>query len=79
MLAMRPRLRAPLLVGVGAAFNFHAGLVSQAPAWMQRNGLEWVYRLSREPRRLWRRYARYNPLFVAGFLRQYARHVRTRR
>jgi N-acetylglucosaminyldiphosphoundecaprenol N-acetyl-beta-D-mannosaminyltransferase len=79
MLAMRPRLRAPLLVGVGAAFDFHAGLVSQAPAWMQRNGLEWVYRLSREPRRLWRRYARYNPLFVAGFLRQYARHVRERR
>jgi N-acetylglucosaminyldiphosphoundecaprenol N-acetyl-beta-D-mannosaminyltransferase len=79
MLEMRPRLRAPLLVGVGAAFDFHAGLVSQAPRWMQRNGLEWVYRLSREPRRLWRRYARYNPLFVAGFLRQYARHLRERR
>ena len=54
MLAMRPRLSAPLLVGVGAAFDFHAGLVSQAPAWMQRNGLEWLYRLSREPRRPWR-------------------------
>jgi N-acetylglucosaminyldiphosphoundecaprenol N-acetyl-beta-D-mannosaminyltransferase len=79
MLAMRPRLRAPLLVGVGAAFDFHAGLVPQAPAWMQRSGLEWVYRLSREPRRLWRRYARYNPLFVAGFARQYARHLRERR
>jgi N-acetylglucosaminyldiphosphoundecaprenol N-acetyl-beta-D-mannosaminyltransferase len=74
MLAMRPRLAAPLLVGVGAAFDFHAGLVSQAPAWMQRNGLEWVYRLSREPRRLWRRYARYNPLFLVGFLAQYRRH-----
>ena len=68
---MRPRLRAPLLVGVGAAFDFHAGLVPQAPSWMQRGGLEWTYRLAREPRRLWRRYARYNPLFVAGFLRQY--------
>jgi N-acetylglucosaminyldiphosphoundecaprenol N-acetyl-beta-D-mannosaminyltransferase len=79
MLAMRPRLRAPLLVGVGAAFDFHAGLVSQAPSWMQRSGLEWAYRLSREPRRLWRRYARYNPLFVAGFVRQYARHLRARR
>ena len=79
MLEMRPRLRASLLVGVGAAFDFHAGLVSQAPRWMQRNGLEWVYRLSREPRRLWRRYARYNPLFVAGFLRQYARHLHGRR
>jgi N-acetylglucosaminyldiphosphoundecaprenol N-acetyl-beta-D-mannosaminyltransferase len=76
MRAMRPRLAAPLLVGVGAAFDFHAGLVSQAPAWMQRSGLEWAYRLSREPRRLWRRYARYNPLFVVGFARQYLRHLR---
>jgi N-acetylglucosaminyldiphosphoundecaprenol N-acetyl-beta-D-mannosaminyltransferase len=74
MARMRPRLQAPLLVGVGAAFDFHAGLVPQAPKWMQRRGLEWVYRLSREPRRLWRRYARYNPLFVMGFARQYARH-----
>jgi N-acetylglucosaminyldiphosphoundecaprenol N-acetyl-beta-D-mannosaminyltransferase len=78
MHAMRPRLDPPLLVGVGAAFDFHAGLVSQAPPWMQRSGLEWVYRLSREPRRLWRRYARYNPLFVAGFARQYARYRRDR-
>ncbi len=76
MAQMRPRLRAPLLVGVGAAFDFHAGLVSQAPAWMQRNGLEWTYRLSREPRRLWRRYARYNPRFVMGFARQYMRERR---
>jgi len=76
MLRMRPRLTAPLLVGVGAAFDFHAGLVSQAPAWMQRSGLEWLYRLSREPRRLWRRYARYNPLFLAAFLRQYAHRRR---
>jgi N-acetylglucosaminyldiphosphoundecaprenol N-acetyl-beta-D-mannosaminyltransferase len=75
---MRPRLRVPLLVGVGAAFDFHAGLVAQAPPWMGRNGLEWVYRLAREPRRLWRRYARYNPRFVAGFARQYARE-RSRR
>jgi N-acetylglucosaminyldiphosphoundecaprenol N-acetyl-beta-D-mannosaminyltransferase len=73
MARMRPRLFAPLLVGVGAAFDFHAGLVPQAPSWMQRNGLEWTYRLYREPRRLWRRYARYNPLFVAGFARQYLR------
>jgi N-acetylglucosaminyldiphosphoundecaprenol N-acetyl-beta-D-mannosaminyltransferase len=75
---MRPRLSPPLLVGVGAAFDFHSGLVSQAPAWMQRNGLEWTYRLSREPRRLWRRYARYNPLFVMGFARQYLQHLRER-
>jgi N-acetylglucosaminyldiphosphoundecaprenol N-acetyl-beta-D-mannosaminyltransferase len=76
---VRPRLSAPLLVGVGAAFDFHAGLVSQAPPWMQRNGLEWVYRLSREPRRLWPRYVRYNPRFVVGFARQYARDRRDRR
>ncbi|HEY7953370.1 MAG TPA: WecB/TagA/CpsF family glycosyltransferase, partial [Solirubrobacteraceae bacterium] len=47
---MRPRLLAPLLVGVGAAFDFHAGLLAQAPPWMQRSGLEWSYRLAREPR-----------------------------
>jgi N-acetylglucosaminyldiphosphoundecaprenol N-acetyl-beta-D-mannosaminyltransferase len=76
MFRMRPRLSAPLLVGVGAAFDFHAGLVSQAPPWMQRAGLEWSYRLSREPRRLWRRYAYQNPRFIAGFTHQYIRHRR---
>ena len=70
MAEMRERLDAPVLVGVGAAFDFHAGLVRQAPRWMMRSGLEWAYRLSREPRRLWRRYARYNPRFVAAFARQ---------
>jgi N-acetylglucosaminyldiphosphoundecaprenol N-acetyl-beta-D-mannosaminyltransferase len=79
MMRMRSRLSAPMLVGVGAAFDFHAGLVPQAPRWMQRSGLEWTYRLSREPRRLWRRYARYNPRFVAGFARQYAQHRRSGR
>ncbi len=74
MAAMRPRLTSPVLVGVGAAFDFHAGLVPQAPDLIQRLGLEWAYRLLHEPRRLWKRYARYNPLFVAGFLRQYAAH-----
>jgi N-acetylglucosaminyldiphosphoundecaprenol N-acetyl-beta-D-mannosaminyltransferase len=79
MLAMRGRLRAPLLVGVGAAFDFHAGLVPQAPAWMGRNGLEWLYRLSREPRRLWPRYVRYNPRFIVGFLGQYLAYRRNMR
>jgi N-acetylglucosaminyldiphosphoundecaprenol N-acetyl-beta-D-mannosaminyltransferase len=69
----RPLLRAPLLVGVGAAFDFHAGLVPQAPAWMQSRGLEWTYRLAREPRRLWRRYSRQNPRFLVDFARQYMR------
>lgn len=73
MAAMRPRMAAPVLIGVGAAFDFHAGLVAQAPDWVQRAGLEWAFRLSREPRRLWRRYARYNPRFVVGFARQWLR------
>jgi len=77
MAAMRDRLDAPVLVGVGAAFDFHAGLIPQAPNWIQSLGLEWAYRLAHEPRRLWRRYARYNPRFVTGFARQYARHRRS--
>ena len=71
MAEMRGRLDAPLLIGVGAAFDFHAGLVPQAPSWMQSLGLEWTYRLAHEPRRLWRRYARYNPRFIVGFVKQY--------
>jgi N-acetylglucosaminyldiphosphoundecaprenol N-acetyl-beta-D-mannosaminyltransferase len=76
MAHMRDRLHAPVLAGVGAAFDFHAGLVAQAPSWMQGLGLEWSFRLAHEPRRLWRRYARYNPRFVAGFARQYSRENR---
>jgi N-acetylglucosaminyldiphosphoundecaprenol N-acetyl-beta-D-mannosaminyltransferase len=52
-------------VCVGAAFDFHAGTVSQAPPKLQRAGLEWAYRLAREPRRLWRRYVLLNPIYVA--------------
>lgn len=59
------RLKARLFFGVGAAFDFHAGRLRQAPAWMQRCGLEWFFRLACEPRRLWRRYLRNNPLFIA--------------
>ncbi len=54
-----------VMLGVGAAFDFHAGTIEQAPAWMQARGLEWLFRLAREPRRLARRYARHNPRFVA--------------
>lgn len=74
MAAMRPYLEAPVLVGVGAAFDFLAGLVPQAPPVLQRAGLEWAYRLAHEPRRLWRRYLRYNPRFVSAFVRQLAAH-----
>jgi N-acetylglucosaminyldiphosphoundecaprenol N-acetyl-beta-D-mannosaminyltransferase len=76
MAAMRDRLDAPILAGVGAAFDFHAGLVPQAPTWMQAVGLEWTFRLAQEPKRLWRRYARYNPLFVWSFVRQLLREGR---
>ena len=79
MAAMRDRLDAPVLIGVGAAFDFHAGLVPQAPSWMQKRGLEWAFRLRQEPRRLWKRYLKYNPLFVLRFARQYVRHRRRRR
>jgi N-acetylglucosaminyldiphosphoundecaprenol N-acetyl-beta-D-mannosaminyltransferase len=72
MAAMREQLEAAVLVGVGAAFDFHAGLVSQAPPWIQERGLEWAYRLAQEPQRLWRRYLRYNPKFVGAFARQLA-------
>jgi len=58
------RLDATLFLGVGAAFDFHTGRVRQAPRCMQRSGLEWLFRLACEPRRLWKRYLKNNPLFV---------------
>jgi len=60
----RPNLTAPLMVGVGAAFDFIAGRQRQAPRWMQHSGLEWLFRLASEPARLWRRYLIYNPKFM---------------
>lgn len=62
------RVEAPALLGVGAAFDINAGLVRRAPGWMQRSGLEWLFRLGTEPRRLWRRYLRNNPSFAARLL-----------
>ena len=59
----RDGLHMPILA-VGAAFAFHAGVLPQAPPWMQRNGLEWFYRLTREPVRLWKRYVFLNPLYL---------------
>jgi len=64
------RLKAPVLIGVGAAFDFLSGLKRQAPRWMQQTGLEWLFRLITEPRRLWRRYLVNNPLFVLLVLSQ---------
>ncbi|MCZ7542886.1 MAG: WecB/TagA/CpsF family glycosyltransferase [Anaerolineae bacterium] len=70
MAARRPHLDTPVLIGVGAAFDFHTGRVRQAPRWMMRAGLEWLYRLGREPRRLWRRYLINNPWFVYNIVLQ---------
>jgi len=64
----RDSLRVPVVVGVGQAFDIHSGETPQAPRWMQENGLEWLFRLYREPRRLWRRYLIYNPKFIFTLL-----------
>jgi len=71
----RGGVKGPML-GVGAAFDFLAGVKPQAPRWMQDAGLEWLFRLSKEPRRLWRRYAYHNPRFVALLAGQYVRSLR---
>ncbi len=70
MAKFRSRLNAPVIIGVGAAFDFHTKRIPQAPGWMQRHGLEWLYRLSQEPKRLWYRYVVYNPWFVLKILEQ---------
>lgn len=67
---MKGRIHA-VQVCVGAAFDFHAGTKRMAPGWMQRAGLEWLFRLSQEPGRLWQRYLLTNSLFVLGVIRQF--------
>ena len=69
MAERRSHIEAPVLIGVGAAFDFLSGHKPQAPRWMQRSGLEWLFRLATEPRRLWPRYRQY-PLFVLLVLAQ---------
>lgn len=69
MHAHRGRVQA-VMVGVGAAFDYHAGTIQRAPLWMQRSGLEWFHRLCSEPRRLWRRYLVTNTLFILGMARR---------
>jgi N-acetylglucosaminyldiphosphoundecaprenol N-acetyl-beta-D-mannosaminyltransferase len=76
MAHIRERLEVPVMCAVGAAFDFHAGRISQAPAWMQDRGLEWTYRIAQEPRRLLPRYLYYNPRFLMAFARQYLRERR---
>jgi len=64
MFAHRERLSVPVLIGVGAAFDFHTGRVPRVPVWMRENGFEWLFRLLIEPRRLWKRYLVYGLQFV---------------
>lgn len=64
-----------VMIGVGAAFDFHAGRVKQAPEWMQRHGLEWLFRLTREPARLWKRYLLVTPGFLPCWAAQKARRT----
>ena len=70
MAEYRTRLTSPVLIGVGAAFDFHAGTVRQAPRLIQRSGLEWAFRLAMDPRRLWKRYFTNNPQFIGLVLAQ---------
>jgi N-acetylglucosaminyldiphosphoundecaprenol N-acetyl-beta-D-mannosaminyltransferase len=70
----RGRIRARALLAVGAAFDFHSGLVEEAPAWMRRTGLQWAHRLAQEPRRLWRRYTVVNATFLWLAGRSLTRH-----
>jgi N-acetylglucosaminyldiphosphoundecaprenol N-acetyl-beta-D-mannosaminyltransferase len=70
MAAYLDSLDTTIMIGVGAAFDFHAGHLPQAPAWMQKSGLEWFYRLTQEPKRLWTRYSRIVPRFLLLITRQ---------
>ena len=72
MARMLPRLQTHLMIGVGAAFDIHAGLLSDAPDWMKVCGLQWLHRLFSEPRRLWRRYLVNNPRFLWNIALQFA-------
>ena len=74
----RPRLNCAAILAVGAAFNFHAGHVRQAPRWMMKSGLEWLFRLWVEPKRLWRRYIIGNPRFIFQTFKQVIRAKRIR-
>jgi N-acetylglucosaminyldiphosphoundecaprenol N-acetyl-beta-D-mannosaminyltransferase len=66
----RPKLAGPVLIGVGASIDFLAGTVRRAPAWMSSAGLEWLFRLAQEPRRLWKRYLLRDPQFLVILLRE---------
>lgn len=75
MASHKGRIEAAAMIGVGAAFDFHAGRQKRAPVWMQRNGLEWSYRLMSEPRRLWRRYLVMAPRFLGLLAMEKAKNL----
>jgi len=79
MRRMHPLLPGVSLVGVGAVFDWFAGNVTKAPEWMQRAGLEWLFRVSREPKRLWRRYIYNNPAYLVLLGKQLVDHRRHQR
>jgi N-acetylglucosaminyldiphosphoundecaprenol N-acetyl-beta-D-mannosaminyltransferase len=60
-----------VMIGVGAAFDFHAGKIKRAPLWLQKSGLEWCHRLFSEPRRLWKRYLKVNTIFLLMITREF--------
>ena len=66
------RLQVPLLVGVGAAFDYHTGRIRESPRWIKRAGMQWLHRLMQDPRRLWRRYLRNNPAFLWNIALQFS-------
>lgn len=66
------KIEAKLMVGVGAAFDYHTGAIKDSPSWMKRAGLQWVHRLAQEPRRLTKRYLRNNPEFLWKVSMQFA-------
>lgn len=74
MAAHRGQVRG-VMIGVGAAFDYHAGTITRAPVWMRNIGMEWLHRLMSEPRRLWRRYLITNYMFIAGSLKQFLKRA----
>ena len=72
-----PKLETKLMIGVGAAFDIHAGLLKDSPSWVKKTGMQWCHRLIQEPKRLWKRYLVNNPIFLwkvvlqLGGLRRY--------
>jgi N-acetylglucosaminyldiphosphoundecaprenol N-acetyl-beta-D-mannosaminyltransferase len=65
-----PKLNTQVMIGVGAAFDIHAGLFNDPPDWVKTSGMQWFYRLCQNPRRLWKRYLTHNPVFIRKFFQQ---------